>query len=193
MNIEKANIRKKLIELRDSIDEIDRNEKSMKIAERLKELDAVRSAGLIMCYINFRSEVITSDFIRYCLNIGRRIAIPVILKTEDRTRYMISSEIYNIDIGLAPGTFGIREPEKELLKEVNPAEIDVVIAPGVGFDEKKHRIGYGAGFYDRFLPRIRPDCCKIGIAFEVQVMKELPVEGYDVNMDMVATENRIIL
>jgi 5-formyltetrahydrofolate cyclo-ligase len=91
-----------------------------------------------------------------------------------------------------PGVFGILEPRKESARIFNPEEIDLVIVPGVAFDEHRNRIGFGAGFYDRFLESVRPSCAKIGIAFEFQIYDEVPVEEHDIPLDLVITEKRTI-
>ncbi|NLD47053.1 MAG: 5-formyltetrahydrofolate cyclo-ligase, partial [Clostridiaceae bacterium] len=84
------------------------------------------------------------------------------------------------------------EPDKKLTTRINPDIIDFVIVPGVVFDIKRNRIGYGAGFYDAFLKRLDPRCFKAGIAFEFQVYQQVPVEPHDVPLDTVITEERFI-
>src|SRR5690606_25232452 len=90
---------------------------------------------------------------------------------------------------LSPGTFGVMEPpEKE---EIVLKDIDVVVVPGVAFDRNGYRIGYGAGYYDNFLPKLKSDAKNIAVAFEMQLRDLIPVESHDVKMDMIITEQGI--
>lgn len=88
-----------------------------------------------------------------------------------------------------PSTFGVLEPpEKE---EIVLAEIDVVVVPGVAFDRNGYRMGYGGGYYDNFLPKLRPDTKKIAVAFNMQIRDLVPIELHDVKMDMIITEQKV--
>ncbi|MBI2650914.1 5-formyltetrahydrofolate cyclo-ligase [Candidatus Woesearchaeota archaeon] len=88
--------------------------------------------------------------------------------------------------------FGILEPKKEFIRKFNLKELDLVIVPGIVFDKNRHRIGYGYGYYDRFLKNLSNHVIKIGIAFEFQLVDKIPHEMHDVAMDIVITENFIL-
>jgi len=90
---------------------------------------------------------------------------------------------------LEAGPFGIREPAESSPK-ADAAEIDVVIVPGTAFDESCRRLGMGGGFYDRLLPRLRPGVVTIGLAFDEQIVDEVPTEAHDVPLDLVVTPTR---
>ena len=92
---------------------------------------------------------------------------------------------------LVPGRYDIPEP-REGLAPVDPAVIDVVIVPGSAFDRAGGRIGYGGGFYDGFLRRLRPAAPRIGIGFEAQLVERVPREAHDLCVDLVVTEARTI-
>jgi len=83
------------------------------------------------------------------------------------------------------------EPVKEFSRKIDPKDIDLVVVPGVAFDVKGGRIGYGAGYYDIFLREVRKDCLKIGIAFDIQVFSEYSEGRAYILMDAVVTENEI--
>ena len=92
---------------------------------------------------------------------------------------------------LVSGPFGLREPSADAPR-IDPAEVDAVIVPGVAFDEHGRRLGYGGGYYDRLLPLLRPDCARIGLAFDEQLLPQIPAEEHDEHVDLVVTPTRVI-
>ena len=92
---------------------------------------------------------------------------------------------------LIAGRWDIPEPRPGL-PLVDPATIDVVIVPGSAFDRAGGRMGYGGGFYDTFLTRLRPDARRIGIGFDLQVVERVPREAHDLCVDLIVTETRAI-
>lgn len=192
MENQKALMRKSMLELRQSMSPEEVTLKSRIIMERLCELEQFKAAAFVMSYVDFRNEVETKPFIRKCLNMGKRVAVPAVVKDQSGRRIMIAAEISDMDMELEPGTFGVLEPKKDLLKEVDPLVLDLVVVPGVIFSLQRHRIGYGAAFYDRFLGKLRKDCLKAGVCFDMQVMDYIPAEEHDIPVDVVITENRMI-
>ena len=193
MALSKNEIRKEVLKLRSALKACDAALKSSKITERLINLKEFDISSLIMCYTDFKNEVQTGVFINECFKLGKRVAVPLILHDTGSQREMTAFEICDLERDLRPGFYGIREPFDCAEGEINPAEIDLVIVPGVAFDLKKNRIGYGAGYYDRFFKKLKRGCPKVGIAFELQVYDHLPAESHDIPLDMVITEERIIL
>ena len=189
----KKEIRQEVLRLRSSLTISDNAEKSSKITERLVNLKEFGISSLIMCYTDFKNEVQTGIFINECFRLGKRVAVPLILNDAGGQREMSAFEICDLERDLKPGFYGIREPVNCSEGEIDLAEIDLVVVPGVAFDLKRNRRGYGAGYYDRFLKKLKCDCPKVGIAFELQVYDHLPVESHDIPLDMVITEERIIL
>lgn len=208
INVKKDIIRKAVLAIRDgmSIEEVEN--KSRAVIEKIYRTDAYKESKVIMCYVNFRNEVVTRGFMERCLNEHKRVAVPLVRKfslsheeglsktshktLNKRTSEIIASEIYNLENDLGKGSFGILEPLPENVREVDPRDIDVVIVPGVAFDLKRNRLGFGAGYYDRFLSKVRSDCAKIGICYESQLTDDIPVNQHDIKMDMIITEKRII-
>ena len=78
------------------------------------------------------------------------------------------------------------------IREFNPDKLDLVIVPGIAFDKKGHRIGYGYGYYDRFLKTIKKKAVKIGLAFDFQLIESIPEEEHDVPMNIVVTDKEIL-
>lgn len=100
--------------------------------------------------------------------------------------------IKNLESDLVKGNFGILEPDILRAEAARPTDISLAIVPGVAFDLNRHRIGFGKGFYDRFLPELSPDAAKIGLAYELQLVDFIEADEYDIRLDMVITEKRII-
>ncbi|MBI4399828.1 5-formyltetrahydrofolate cyclo-ligase, partial [Candidatus Micrarchaeota archaeon] len=99
------------------------------------------------------------------------------------------SEIRSLE-ELAPGAYGILEPKKEFLRPAGYEEIQLVIVPGIAFDLKGNRIGYGLGYYDKLLPKLK--CPKLALAFNFQVLPEIVEEKHDVKVDKIITETDVI-
>jgi len=93
---------------------------------------------------------------------------------------------------LEPGAFNILEPKKEFFRPVSPDDIDLVIIPGVAFDKDGDRIGYGMGFYDRFLRSMKKNIPVVALAYEFQIVDDIPVDDTDVTVHKIITEERII-
>ncbi|NLL05389.1 MAG: 5-formyltetrahydrofolate cyclo-ligase [Clostridiaceae bacterium] len=165
--------------------------KSIEITSRVINLLPFIKAKSVMCYMDFKNEVITRYIIHHCFEHGKRVVLPLVDKTDGLKR-IVPYEIMDEKRDVAPGMLGILEPRKDRAKSFNREEIDVVIVPGVAFDLCKNRLGYGAGLYDRFLSSVNNNCTKIGIAFEFQIYDAVPLEEHDIPLDFLVTEERII-
>lgn len=101
-------------------------------------------------------------------------------------------KINDLDLDLAPGFCSIPEPVLERVVLFEPSKIDVVILPGSVFDLNGGRLGYGGGYYDRFLANGAPQALRIGLAYEMQLVDEVPVMAHDQPLDYLVTEKRVI-
>ncbi len=192
MELNKEVLRKNILKIRKFIEEEERIQKSQSIISTLTNLEEYKNSETIMCYIDFKGEVITSDILNSDINRNKTICVPIISNAEDGSRNIIASVLKDTESELCKGCFGIMEPKSEYIRLLEPQKIDFVIVPGVVFDEKRNRIGFGAGFYDRFLRNVRNDCVKVGLAYEFQVVDDVPVNDFDIPMDIIITEKRII-
>ena len=165
-------IRKKMLAKRNSLSEGSIEKKSLIIFNRLKKLPEFRSAKTIMLYISFGSEVKTQLMIKSILLVNKKIiSVPVI--SGDK---IIPSRINSIlDIN-NKHRFGVMEPS--IIKKIRKDSIDIIIVPGIAFDKKGYRIGYGKGYYDRFLKNFKGNT--IGIAFKEQVIDTIPHMPHDI-------------
>ncbi|MDP4093608.1 MAG: 5-formyltetrahydrofolate cyclo-ligase [Bacillota bacterium] len=194
MDIEcdKRNIRNSILNTRKNLAETDVGNNSSLITGKLLSFPEFEKSKMLMCYVDFRNEVCTSGFLSQCLEMGKNVSVPLIIDDSNSEKVMVACQIYNIGTDLQKGYFGVMEPVKNKAGRIAPENIDFIVIPGVAFDVKGNRLGYGGGFYDRFLPLLRKDCLKVGICHELQLVENLPVNEYDLPMDIIVTEKRTL-
>lgn len=179
----KDSLRQEILEVRFRLPATERKAKSRIIEKRLFSLPEFIAARLILFYASFRSEVETWDMIKNALAKGTRLALPKVKGKE-----LALFEIKDFDRDVAPGAWGILEPQNG--RPVQRDDIDLIVVPGAVFDEKGNRLGYGAGFYDRLLAGFGGP--SIGLAFELQIVPQVPVGPLDVPVKKIVTEKRVI-
>jgi len=186
---EKQGMRQKLLERLLSLTKNEIKRRSKDVEDRLSELPIYKQAKVIMVYYPLRGEVDILRKIKKDLG-SKRFCFPVMDLEAKNLRIF---EIANLDEDFCVGAWGVMQPDTEKAKEVDIKEIDVVIVPGLAFDRQRNRLGRGAGFYDRFLQNITPPTKKVGIAFEFQIMENLPTNlSWDQKVDTVVSENFIV-
>lgn len=162
---------------------------SSEIELRLLELPAVRNSRTLSAYLHVGSEVRTKGIVKWALSNGRRVIVPI---TDRANKRLIFSELKAPDLELGKGNYGVPEPKPEFRRSVPLEQADVVLVPGVAWDRRGYRIGYGAGYYDRSINALRTRLIKIGLAYEFQLVPRVPRSRYDRRVDKIATERRII-
>jgi len=187
MSADSQTLRKTILARRDELSFARQSEKSDKIIASLSELPEVQKALTIFVYVNFRSEVQTVSFIRRCIRQGKRVAVPVTLVTEKKLKAI---RITDPDTDLEPGYCAIPEPVPELRRkmEIDPASIDVVVVPGSVFDSRGGRLGYGGGYYDRFLSLQATGAARVALAYDLQLVDKVELQAHDQLMDRLITE-----
>lgn len=183
----KNKLRKKLIEIRKNIPRNEVLEKSNRIKNRLYKMEEFKLASTILFYVSYDNEVYTHDMIKERMSIGKKIIVPF---SDKKNRCLILSELNNWN-DLEPGSYGILEPRKHNIEEISIDKINLIIVPGVGFDEQCRRIGHGKGYYDNLL-RNSKNAQHIGLAFEFQIVEKIPIEKHDLPVNKIITEKRII-
>ncbi len=179
----KAAIRAEALAARRALDADARRALSLSIAERVTRLDAFRRASVVHCYIDARDgEVATRDLVARMLRSGRRVVCP---RAERRPRRLEHYAIRLLD-DLEETALGLWEPDPARARTVDPAEAELVLVPGIAFDPLGWRIGYGAGYYDRFLATSRAET--VGLAYSLQLRAAIPHEPHDVPLDRIVTE-----
>jgi 5-formyltetrahydrofolate cyclo-ligase len=164
----------------------DKEDLSRRILAQLLALPEYGAARTVMSYVSLPDEVYTNTLIEHAWADGRRVVVP----------YCVGSLLQLFVLErleeLSPGAMGILEPRPELRSRVDrradPAELDLVVVPGVVFDRRGGRIGFGKGYYDRLLGRLRPTAAIVALAFECQMVDRLPMFEHDVLMHRIVTE-----
>ncbi len=183
-------LRKDILARRDQLSKNQRTEKNEAITKTLLGLDEIGKSNNIFIYVSFRSEVETLPLINTLLQQGKNISVPMTRVKEKRLDIIA---IENPEQELVPGYCNIPEPKESIAasRTLNPEWLDLIILPGSVFDERGGRFGYGGGYYDRLLARI-PSAGRCALAFEVQLVKELPLQDHDQLLDCIVTEDRVI-
>lgn len=185
----KIELRKQVIARRNTLSQKQLMERSAKIVTTFLNLPEYHRAATVMAYVDFRNEVQTTHILENILQQGKRLVLPV---TDVPQKKLIPSLILHFPDDLTPGTWGILEPSPQRIQPVEPKEIDLVIVPGVAFDTRGNRLGYGGGFYDRFLPNTRKNTTLVALAYELQVSSDVYHAEQDVPIHILITEERLL-
>jgi 5-formyltetrahydrofolate cyclo-ligase len=190
MRSTKANLRRKHLKRRKSMAFEQVRELSQKAQARVLELPQFRHARTIGLYYPAGNEVQTCLLREWALERSAVVGYPSVVK-QQMNFVRCSAECVWM-----PGAFDILEPRisTDSYGEcvIRPGFLDVVVVPGVAFDPSGGRLGYGKGFYDRFLPQCKAGCALVGLAYAFQLEEKLPCEHHDVGLDYVITDAQII-
>lgn len=185
----KKEFRKAALIKRSKLTPEERAIKSKQIFRNLLELESFKKAKTVMVYMDFGSEVFTDPIIEYMLENGIRPVVPI---CQSETRTLKLSEIKDLKNDCQIGFYNIREPKEEFIRHVDVSDIDFVIVPGVAFSPDRFRLGYGGGYYDRFIETLREDAVTCAVAFEEQIYEKVPVQSHDKQIDFIVTDKRVI-
>lgn len=171
--------------------------KAMSVEERVKSNEAVtarflnsgiyRSSQTLMTYYSREIEVSTREVINEALLDGKKVALPVCRETGMMDFYFIRSLTE-----LIPGKFGIPEPDVCRCELAKPDADCICLVPGLAFDSGGNRLGFGGGYYDRYLASYPDFGCTVGLCYDSCFCVELPGEPHDISVDFIITENEII-
>jgi len=185
----KAEMRQMLRDYRDRLSPEEVAKKSDRVFKRLFSLPVFIEANTVLFYMSYRNELDTRKIIQRSIQISKNICLPrMVVDTSDLDVY----EINNIEKDTAPGILGITEPRLDAKKCEDLRKIDLCIVPAIAFDRRGHRIGWGKGFYDRFLPKLPASTKKFGIAYDFQVLERIKSHDRDVPLDGLITEDEVI-
>ena len=182
---EKAKFRSYMTTLRKALSSNEREYANDRIFKSLSNRPEMKYARRICIYVSLPEEVDTHVIIATLFKEKRAVIVPSI--TADSASTTLHRVRFFDD--LIEGSYGVEEP-KETCELVNKKTVDLFIVPGLSFDSKGYRLGWGKGYYDRLLANSRAP--KIGIAYSCQILSRLPHSSYDIPMDVVITEKEII-
>lgn len=164
---------------------------SKDIIAKIKKIPIYQNSKTIMMYLSFGNEVDSSELINDCLEDGKRVVVPFCVKKD---MSIIPTEIKDLNMDTTEADNGYIQPKKDSLKPVDISEIDLIILPGIAFDRKGYRVGFGEGYYDRFLGKLNFEIPTIGVAYDFQIIESfIKMRDYDIPVDYVMTEERIII
>lgn len=161
--------------------------KSAAIWERLSLLGEFAAATRLLVYVSTGSEVDTQGLIRQLLAMGRQVCVP---RFEPATQGYATSMLHDFDSELTTGQYGVLEPKPGVIRPSALKQIDAALVPGLAFDETGNRLGRGRGHFDRLLGQTGG--VRIALAFDFQVLDEVPAEAHDARMDFIVTETRVV-
>ncbi len=186
--VDKKVLRKEMLIKRDNLDKDKKLFFDNRIKERLEEMKFFKEAEKIFIYVSFGSEINTVNYIKDFLEEGKRIFIP---RTNIEEKTMEAVEIKSLD-NLTKDKYGILEPARDI-EAVDKVDLDLIILPGVVFDELGGRIGYGGGYYDKYLSNLDKSIPKAALCYEFQIIDKVPTEEHDIKADCIITEERVII
>lgn len=182
-------LRRKILTLRRTQSFLEIKKKSKKIERNLFLFPLFKRAKVILFYLALKDEVQTREMIKRSLEEGKTVLIPFV---DFKKREIIPSELKDYDKELIRGEWNILQPAKDFYRPFSLNLINLIIVPGVAFDRKGNRLGFGKGFYDRLLGKVCSKVNLISLAFELQLIKAIPVQSYDIPIDYIITEKEII-
>ncbi len=168
-------LRRRLIKL----DDMTRRRRSLRISEELIHHPVFLKAKKILVYLPTSEEVNIKPVIRAALRLKKEVFVPVV---HSQKKSIALGKIQTVKMKFKKNIYGIHQPPRTAF--LKPAQLDLILVPGIGFDKSGRRLGRGAGYYDRFLKKTKR-AIKIGIAFREQIINILPHQPHDVDMNQV--------
>lgn len=181
----KKELRDNIIKKRTDLSAEQKDKLDRELCSRFTRLICYKHAKSVILYASLKSEPDTFSIMQQILKAGKRLALPrcVVEKTE-----MIFYEVRSNE-DLVKGSYGIMEPNPSRCKRIDPFTFDIALVPALAFDSYGYRIGYGKGYYDRFLDRF--EGTKIGMAYSDFLLKKLPRGRFDRKVDIILTEKGV--
>lgn len=155
---------------------------SIKIFKKIMQLDCYKQADSIYAYVSYNEEVSTFSFLKEVLLSGKKLCVPKVY--DDIMKFHVITSLEE----LKTGAYGILEPCNDIIDTKHKG---FMLMPGLAFDRKGHRLGYGGGFYDKYLME-QDDFIKVAAAYNFQVISEVWCEEFDIPVDVVVTEDEVI-
>lgn len=189
----KQGLRQSIIAARQKLAASEREEFGQTITRHIQDLAAYKRAATVLAYMSFGAEFDTTAFVQQALQDGKQLLLP---KVNSSSKQLDLYRISNLQRDLAPGLWNIPEPLADRCSKIDAlGQVDFILLPGVAFARDGSRLGYGGGFYDKLLARIKLEAGRpalVAAAFSVQLVKEIPQEATDQKVEWLLTENEVI-
>jgi 5-formyltetrahydrofolate cyclo-ligase len=183
----KREIRSRILKKRSCLTHAEVLEKSRRVKQRVFAVKEYKDAKTILFYVSYDNEVSTHEMITESLAMGKRVVVPKVNEKDHTLCLSLLNKWEDLEVC----AYNILEPRLECIQVVPLESVDLMILPGVVFDERGNRIGHGFGYYDRLLQKERKGHV-LALAFECQIVEKIPVEEHDVRVEKIITEDRII-
>jgi 5-formyltetrahydrofolate cyclo-ligase len=158
--------------------------RSVEITKRLTALGELERAKTILAFASIRNEVRTRPSMEAAWAAGKRVALPRVVGDELRLHLVDAATV------LVEGAFSVPEPPEDAT-QLDPHDVDFALVPALAIDARGYRIGYGGGYYDRLIPQL-DRACTCALAYDFQLIAEVPALPFDVAVDLVVTDERVI-
>ena len=187
INQSKTEIRKRMRTMLAAMTEPQRHDASVSVCNRAVALEAFEHATTVMLYMPLATEIDVTPIALRCFRRGQMVCVP---KVDWKRRDMQPVEVTSLDDHVMDcDEHGVRVPKN--CRPVPIGMIDLIIVPGLAFDPKGNRLGRSAGYFDRFLAKVKTSVTKVGVAFDQQIVDSLPTKPHDIAMDIVVTDRRV--
>ncbi|WP_313232756.1 5-formyltetrahydrofolate cyclo-ligase [Tissierella praeacuta] len=186
--MDKKILRKKILQKRAELSTENIVNYSNIIENKLYKMDYYKNAKTIMSFISFGDEIITHEIIKNSIKNGKSVVVPITIPETKKLKVSKILDFSELEIGY----YNILTPKKDFLRFIDFNTIDLVLVPGVVFARDGYRVGYGGGYYDRFLSKFKEKVNTIGLAFDLQIVEEVPKDSFDIPVDFIITEKETI-
>lgn len=185
--VEKEKLRRQMLHKRDALTPAEIQRKSLQVISNVLSLSEFQTAKIVACYVNKGSEAETKPIIRNILSSSKKVLVPTVTGERD----LVFSELRSLE-ELVLGTFGILEPQPDLTRPRSLETVDLAFIPGIVWDSEGYRVGWGKGYFDAVLEKLPSWATSIGLSYDQQVVDRVPREEFDLPVDLVVTETRVI-
>ena len=185
----KIAIRKMIVQKREELGGLEKEEKNIAIAQRLFGMDEFKKSKTIFCFLSTSFEVQTERIILESLRLGKQVLVPLLDSGGENLK---ASRIPSMDIDFVIGEYGVRQPAPKFRNIVPFSNIDFVVVPGLAFDSFGNRIGYGGGFYDKFFKKITGNVSRVAVGYDFQLFNLVPHSDLDEPVHFLITETKAL-
>lgn len=171
---------------RKELSTLDRKHYDSLILENVLNDQKFKDSNTIFIYVSYKDEVDTHEIIKSALLLNKKVCVPLIISKKDGMEAIYINSLEDLEANY----MGILEPKYNKDNVTKAEDIDVVFVPGLAFDTNGGRLGYGGGFYDRFLKNLKKQAVKIALAYENQIVDYVPMEPLDVKTDYIISNKK---